>query len=179
VVGVVAILANVRDVDRPLFGTFLNPAHYASVGKFLLAFVAFWAYIAFDQFMLIWIADLPDEVRWYHARWAGGWKVVAVAVAVGMFVVPFFALLSRKVTRSPARLAAVGVWIFVLHILESWWIVLPALHPDGPWLHWTDLTALLGVGGLAVAFPLWRLRGGYPVPIRDPYLPHSLRYRKQ
>lgn len=179
VTGIVAILGAVRSDQEPLFGRFLNPAHYASVGKFLLAFVAFWAYIAFDQFMLIWIADLPDEIRWYAARWAGGWKVVAVFIGMGMFVVPFFALLSRKVTRSPPRLAAVAVWIFVVHLLETYWVVLPALHPTGPSLHWTNLTAVLGVGGVSLAYPLWRLRGGYPLPVRDPYLSHSLRYRQQ
>jgi len=175
----VAILCSVQSDSQPLVAPFLNEAHYASVGKFLLAFVCFWAYIAFDQFLLIWIADLPDEIRWYAARWAGGWKVVAVFVAMGMFVVPFFALLSRKVTRNPKRLAAVAVWIFFVHALETYWLVLPALHPTGPVLHWTQLTAFLGVGGVSLAYPLWRLRGGYPVPVGDPYLPHSLRYRQQ
>lgn len=179
VTAVLAVLCAVKSDREPLFAGFLNPAHYASVGKFLLAFVCFWAYIAFDQFLLIWIADLPDEIRWYAARWAGGWKVVAVFVAVGMFVVPFFALLSRKVTRHPGRLATVAVWIFIVHALETYWIVLPALHPTGPVLHWTQLTAFLGVGGLSLAYPLWRLRGGYPIPVRDPYLPHSLRYHQQ
>jgi hypothetical protein len=175
----VAMLAAVRDPAEPLFAPFLNPAHYASVGKFLLAFVAFWAYIAFDQFMLIWIADLPDEVRWYAGRWAGGWKVIALAIPIGLFVVPFFALLSRKVTRNPPRLAGVALFVFLVHFLESYWIVLPALHPDGPHFHWTNLTAPLGIGGLWVAYAIFRLRGGYPVPVRDPYLRHSLRYKQQ
>lgn len=179
VIAVLAVLCAAKSDRQPLFARFLNQAHYASVGKLLLAFVCFWAYIAFDQFLLIWIADLPDEIRWYAARWAGGWKGVAVFVAVGMFVLPFFALLSRKVTRNPGRLAAVAVWIFIVHALETYWIVLPALHPTGPVLHWTQLTAFLGVGGLSLAYPLWRLRGGYPIPVRDPYLPHSLRYHQQ
>ena len=179
VIGIVAILAAVKSDRDPLFGRFLNAAHYASTGKFLLAFVAFWAYIAFDQFMLIWIADLPDEIRWYAARWSGGWKVVAVFIPIGLFVIPFFALLSRRVTRHPGRLALVGVWIFFVHLIESYWIVLPALHEAGPWPHWTQLTAVLGIGGLSIAYPLWRLRGSYPVPVRDPYLRHSLRYKQQ
>ena len=179
VIGLVAIICAFRSDTEPLFASFLNPAHYASVGKFLLAFVAFWAYIAFDQFMLIWVADLPDEVRWYAGRWAGGWKVIAVLIPIGLFVLPFFALLSRKVTRHPQRLATVAIGINVIHLIESYWIVLPALHPDGPHPHWTSLTALLGVGGVWLAYAIFRLRGSYPVPVRDPYLPHSLRYRQQ
>jgi hypothetical protein len=35
------------------------------------------------------------------------------------------------------------------------------------------------VGGLAVAFVLWRMHGVAAVPLRDPYLEDSLRYLPQ
>jgi hypothetical protein len=42
--------------------------------------------------------------------------------------------------------------------------------------HWTQLTSFVGVGGIALAFGIWRLRGVRPIPVRDPYLEDSLRY---
>ena len=39
---------------------------------------AFWAYIAFSQFMLIWIANLPEEAAWYLVRMKGGWACVGM-----------------------------------------------------------------------------------------------------
>jgi hypothetical protein len=43
-------------------------------------------------------------------------------------------------------------------------------------LHWTLVTAFVGVGGVWAASALWRLRGRYLVPVGDPYLEDSLRY---
>ena len=35
-----------------------------------------------------------------------------------------------------------------------------------------------GMGGLAVAFAIWKIRGHYNVPVKDPFLDVSLRYRQ-
>src|SRR6266540_5059954 len=62
----VTIVAGAATRDDPTqFGAHMNAEHFHSLGKFLLAFVAFWAYVAFSQFMLIWIANIPEEVPWY------------------------------------------------------------------------------------------------------------------
>lgn len=172
VLTLVAAYARGPDMVGPL----LSEEHWASLGKMMLAFTAFWAYIAFCQMMLIWIANIPEEVTWYQSRGEGGWRYFAIFLAVGHFVLPFFALLQRKVTRHPKRLAAVAIWILFAHAVDTYWLVMPALHPEGPRFAWTSLTAFVGLGGLTFAFALWRLRGAYAVPVMDPYLPHSLRY---
>ncbi len=161
-----------------LFGSLVSPEHYQNLGNFLFAFVVFWAYIAFAQFMLIWIADLPEEVSWYLVRATGKWKSLGVALAIGHFVLPFFALLSRRIKRDPRTLGAISGWILVWHYLDVYWMVMPALHRDAPAPHWTDLAALVGIGGVAVAYTLWTLRGSYTIPVGDPYLQASLRFRQ-
>ena len=40
------------------------------------------------------------------------------------------------------------------------------------------ITAFVGVGGLTIAFGLWRIRGHFTVPVRDPYLGDSLAYKQ-
>lgn len=156
------------------FGALLGPGHYQRLGTLLFALVCFWAYIGFSQYLLIWIASLPREVPWYRARLGGGWGTVAVLVALLHFALPFFLLLSRKLKQRPRALAGVALLILLAHVLDTYWLVLPALHPGGLSFHWTSVTAFLGVGGLALAFTAWRARGDYPVPVRDPYLLHSL-----
>ena len=47
--------------------------HYHDLGKLLFAFVIFWGYIAFSQYMLIWYANIPEESDWYRVRQRGGW----------------------------------------------------------------------------------------------------------
>ncbi len=162
-----------------VFGGALTTAHFHSLGKLLLAFVAFWAYIAFSQALLIWIANIPEEVPWFQVRTRGGWLPVGIFLIVFHFVVPFFVLLSRKIKREPERLQWVAAWILVVHFVDVYWVVMPHLSPAAPQPHFTDLTALVGIGAAAVTFTLWRLRGASAVPVGDPYLEESLRYDPQ
>jgi hypothetical protein len=154
-------------------GALITESHLHNLGKYLLAFIAFWAYMAFSQYMLIWVGNLPDEVPWILLRREGGWRWVGVFLIIFHFVVPFLLLLSRDLKRNPRTLAAIAGWVMLVHYVDLYWIVLPVAHAG---FHWTALTSFAGVGGLSVAFGLWRLRGGYAVPVRDPYLEDSLRY---
>ncbi len=174
---VLAIAAAVTRRSPGQFGHALNVDHTHALGKFVLAFTAFWAYIAFSQFMLIWIANLPDEVPWYLVRAGGGWRAVGIGLAVGHFLVPFFVLLSRDLKRDPRRLARVAGWLLVAHWVDVWWVIMPRLHPGGPRPSWMDLTAFVGVGAAALAVLVLRMRGAAPIPVRDPYLEESLRYQ--
>lgn len=155
----------------------LGAAHWHSLGKLLHGFVVFWAYIAFCQYMLIWVANLPEEAPWYLLRQESGWKWVAVFLIVGHFVLPFAVLLFRAVKRDPRRLVWVAAWILVVHFVDVYWVVLPVLHEEGPAFHWLDLTAPACIAGALIAFAIWRQRGSYAIPVGDPYLPESLRYR--
>jgi hypothetical protein len=179
-VGALSLLAIVTDMGRSknLYGAFMSVEHTHNIGKLMLAFVCFWTYIAFSQLLLIWIAGLPEEIPFYLVRFRREWAWVGVFLILGHFFIPFGALLSRSLKRNPRRLAAVAVWILLVHYIDIYWLVVPTLHPDGFTFHWTGATAFLGVGLLAIAFGVWRLRGKFAVPVKDPYLAESLRYRQ-
>jgi hypothetical protein len=164
---------------RQELGRLLGADHWHSLGKFLLAFTAFWAYIAFSQYMLIWIANLPAETPFFVHRTHGGWRAVGIVLALFHFAVPFLILLSRDLKRDPRRLAALAGWQLALHYVDVYFTMRPPDQPGGPAPHWTDLSALVGVGAAAVAFAAWRLRGAAAVPVGDPYLEDSLRYQPQ
>ncbi len=176
---VTIIAAALSRPDPTAFGHHMNLEHFHALGKFLLAFTAFWAYVAFSQFMLIWIANIPEEVPWYILRINGGWRWLGLFLAAFHFVVPFFLLLQRSITRDPRRLPWVAAWMLLVHWVDLYWLVMPHLFPDGPRPSLLDLTAFVGVGGAAVAFTVLRMRGTATVPVRDPYLEDSLRYLPQ
>jgi hypothetical protein len=173
---VIVVAASATRTDPSQFGAHMNLEHFHSLGKFMLTFVAFWGYIAFSQFMLIWIANLPEEVPWYVSRIHGGWGWVGAFLVVFQFLVPFFLLLSRSLKRDPRRLAGIAVWLLLVHWVDLYWVIMPALNAAGPRPSPWDLTAFAGVGGIAAAFTLWRMHGVPAVPVRDPYLADSLRY---
>ncbi len=145
-VGAIALLTLITVLAQGpnLYGSLVSVDHLHNLGNFLFAFVIFWAYIAFSQFMLTWIADLPEEAPWYLVRAAGNWQLIGIALAVGHFLIPFFALLFRRVKRNRRALGVVAAWVLVFHYLDVYWIVMPALHPGSTWPNWTHLTALAG-----------------------------------
>jgi hypothetical protein len=178
--GVIALLAllNAMARGKDLYGTYVSPEHSHNVGKLMLAFTAFWAYIGFSQFMLIWIANLPEEIPFFTVRMRGAWAPLGVFLIFGHFFLPFFTLLSKNLKRQPARLAVVAVWLLLVHFADLYWLIIPTLSPDAFSFPITLVTAFIGVGGVAIAGGIWTLRGHFTVPVKDPFLSVSLRYRQ-
>lgn len=179
IIGVFAllILSGALATGPDSFGRRLNADHFHSLGKLLLAFVAFWAWMAYSQFMLLWAGDLPERIPFLLVRSRGGWGVIGAMLIAGQFLLPFFALLSRRLKRVPRALAAVGVWALAMHYFDVYWLLMPAANEAAPTPWFTDLTAFLGVGGVAVGSAIWAVRGRFAVPVKDPFLADSLRYR--
>jgi hypothetical protein len=177
-VGFIALLSVMVVAMRGagLLDTLISAEHLHDVGKFLFAFTAFWAYIGFSQFFLMWYANLPEETVWYKARIEGSWMPVSLLLMVGHFVAPFFYLMGRSVKRKGATLALGGAWILAMHYVDLYWQVMPTLHPEGLRPSVLDVAALVAVGGCFVAAAGWLMRRQALVPLRDPRLAESLAF---
>jgi hypothetical protein len=169
---IVLMTAGQRD---PSVAGAIHAGHYLSTGKYMLAFTIFWTYAAFDQFFIIWIANIPAEASWWVPRMAG-WGGVSIALIFLQFVIPFFFLLSRDLKRKPKQMTALAVWILVSHYLDMYWLIAPALHKDGPHPSWMDAAALLLVLGASLACAVWRAQGYPLVAAADPRFPVSVAY---
>ncbi|WP_420456488.1 hypothetical protein [Rubrivirga sp.] len=121
--------------------------HTQDMGKFMMAFVIFWTYIAFSQYMLYWYANLPEEIVWFHKRFEGGWETVAWALLLFHFVLPLLILLPRATKRIAPALATMAVWLLVMHWVDLWWIAMPSMHVASEVGH----AAVLGGGGELLA----------------------------
>jgi hypothetical protein len=100
--------------------------HFHALGRLMLMATILWAYIAFFQLLLVWIADEPREVTFYAARSAGSWGVIDVVLVVGHFLVPFLALLIRRLKQSAGALAIVAAWALLMDALDFEWFVVPS-----------------------------------------------------
>ena len=96
------------------------------LGKLLFAFVVFWAYIAFSQFMLIWYGNIPEETGWFLRRQTHGWEWIGLTLVFGHFVLPFVLLLSRSPKRRPKVLGLAAAWVLLMHLVDVYWLALPA-----------------------------------------------------
>jgi hypothetical protein len=150
--------------------------HLYNLGAFTFAFTVFWSYIGFAQYMLMWYANLPEEVHWYHQRLHGSWHTITIALAVIHFIIPFFALSTRDAKSDPKRLAVVAVIMLGAHMLDLYWLLFPVLgeHPAFSWPELSFALMFLG-GGL-----LWLRRAftwGEDMPVGDPFLREGLEFR--
>jgi len=150
--------------------------HFHDLGKLLFAFTVFWAYIGFSQYFLIWYGNIPEETIFFRHRLVGSWSAVSSLLAAGHFVVPFFFFMPRTIKRKPALLAAGAAWMLAMHVVDIYWLVMPALHPQGFAIGLADVAAFLAVGGLFVAALSWMMQGSPLVPVGDPRLPESLSF---
>lgn len=87
------------------------------IGKLCFAFTAFWGYLTFSQYLVIWYGNMPEETHFFTLRLSGAWKNTTLAVAYLAFALPFFGLLSVKAkTWTPtmmffAACSFAGIWM--------------------------------------------------------------------
>jgi hypothetical protein len=152
---------------KPLAGV-ISPAHFHDLGNLLLTFVMLWGYLSFSQFLIIWSGNLPEEIPWYVKRGTGEWGGLALFLIIFHFAVPFVLLLSRSVKRKAGSLAAVAAALIVVSLVDVFWMVTPAFEPARPRVHWMDVLAPVGIGGIWVAWFLRQLRSRPLLPLHDP-----------
>lgn len=137
-------------------------------GKLMLAFVMLWAYFNVSQLLIIWSANLPEEVPWYIERLRGPWMPWSWLVLLGHFVVPFVVLLSRDVKRHSAVLAKVAYFILLMRLVDFIWTVGPVFRHDTTF-HWLDFTIVVAFAAPWL-FMFYRHLGQQSlVPANDPY----------
>jgi hypothetical protein len=149
------------------FADVITPDHLHDLGNLLLTSILFWAYIAFSQLLITWSGNLPEGIVWYVHRSQGGWEWVGLALALFQFAVPFSLLLSRDIKEVPRRLGLIAAVIFCMRFVDVFWIVAPAFYRAGPALHWLDVVAVLGVGGVWTTVFVWQLKGRPLLPLYD------------
>jgi hypothetical protein len=159
--------------DRPPLSEVITPSTLQDLGKLLFAFVMVWAYFSLSQFLIIWAADLPEEIPWYLRRLNGGWRVLILTIIAVQFVLPFVLLLSRRVKRSAAALALVASIVLLARFADLYWLVVPAFDPAAPHVHPLDVATLLAVGGVWIATFVGQLEGRPLLPLGDPSLPEA------
>ena len=162
----------------PLQGV-ITEQHLRDLGTFMLACVMLWAYTSFSQLLIIWSANLPEEITWYMTRLEGGWQYVAYGLLVFHFAVPFLFLISSTMKSKTKLLAALAAGLIFMRWVDLYWITAPtftkvhaehgpSFHSTGLTLHWLDLVISIGIGGIVVAFFLAQLKKRALIAQNDP-----------
>ena len=159
---------------------YLHPAmtndHLYSLGALLFAFVNFWGYIAFSQYMLIWYADLPEETFWFMHKWEGSWAIFSIGLIIVHFLVPYITLISQPSKMDPKKLKFISVWLLFAHLYDLFWFVMPEMEElsGGYSFSWIDLVFPIAAVGLIILVFNMKAKKENLIPIGDPKLQRGL-----
>lgn len=121
--------------------------HLHDLGKFIFAFSIFWTYLWFSQFMLIWYANIPEEVTYFMVR-QDHYRGLFIANLLVNFIAPFMLLMSRDAKRKLNMLMVVSVILFVGHWIDTFLMVTPGVMKADWHLGWMEIGTALGFLGL-------------------------------
>ena len=162
--------------EKGYFAPWMTDDHLFSLGALLFAFISFWAYIAFSQFLLIWYADLPEETFWFLTRWNGSWWVFSIALIIIHFAVPYFTLLSQPSKKNPKVLKFIAIWLLFAHLFDLFWLIMPNMESmkNGYVFSWIDLVFPIAGTGLVMLVFSHRAKKDNLIPIGDPKLKRGI-----
>ncbi len=150
--------------------------HLQDVGKLMLGFTSFWAYLWFCQYMLIWYANLPEEVTFYVGRHHGAWAVVSAANVLVCWALPFLVLLPRPTKRNEGLMLKVAALLLVGHWIDLYLAVQPVFETEAPVLGIWEIAPLVGAAALFLLAFRRGLAAADVVPLGDAYLGESLHH---
>lgn len=157
-----AYLIMTTNATKMPYRSFIYPDYLRDCGNMLFVCTMLWGYTSLAQFLIIWNANIPEQAQYYARRSsmmhpagmeANSWGVIGLILILGRFFIPFFALITPRMKKTPLNLAKVCGWVFVMHIVEVYLLVVPAIEgraqqgPITPALL-TDALAFVSIGGL-------------------------------
>jgi hypothetical protein len=149
--------------------------HLHDVGKFMFAFSIFWTYLWFSQFMLIWYANLPEEVVYFQVRWQYFRTLWAANLLIN-FCVPFLVLMTRDAKRQRRILWVGGIVILAGHWLDVFVMVMPGTVGADWHIGFIEIGTMIGYLGLFIFVTLTELTKAALVPKNHPMLAESLHH---
>lgn len=143
---------------RAPYAEVVTPRVTRDIGNLMLALTMLWAYMSLSQYLIIWSANLPEEITYYLARTQSGWLYTGAFLIVFHFFVPFLALLSGLTKRTARLLMLVSILVLVMRAVDVFWVVVPAFRADHFGIKPMDVVWFLGMGAvwLASFFALWQ-----------------------
>ncbi len=162
-------------LDKKGYMNHLTESHFHDIGKFMFAFSIFWTYLWFSQFMLIWYANLPEEVFYYQTRWKL-MKSLWIGNFFVNFIAPFLVLMTRDAKRKKKVLFFGGLIILVGHWIDVFVIVMPGTVGAHWHIGFIEIGTAVGFLGAFILSTLTELSKASLVPKNHPMLQESLHH---
>jgi hypothetical protein len=128
---------------------FVNNSHLHDLAKFMFGFSIFWTYLWFSQFMLIWYANIPEEVTYFVSRF-NEYKLPFLGMLVLNFVFPLLVLMNSDYKRVPWFIVCTGIVILIGHYVDIYVMIMPATVGDQWFFGIPEISSILLILGIFI-----------------------------
>lgn len=124
--------------------------HIHDLGKFMFAFSIFWTYLWFDQYMLIWYSNQPDETFYFKMRQQGPYSIIFYANFIINFCMPILILMARPSKRNYFTVTFMALVIIFGHWLDYFQMIMPGPLGENWHINWFEIGIFMGFVGLLI-----------------------------
>src|SRR5574343_38615 len=153
----------------------VNDSHIHDLGKWTFATSFLWSYLWFSQFMLIWYANIGEEVVYYITR-IEHYKVMYFGMFLINFAFPMLILMSRDAKSNAGILSLVGVIILVGHWLDVYIMVSAGSMGQSAKIGFLEIGMAVLVAGFFIRVILNNLTKAPLTPVNHPFLDESIHH---
>lgn len=151
---------------------YVNDSHIHDLAKFMFGFSIFWTYLWFSQFMLIWYANIPEEVTYFITR-IEDYNLPFFGMVAMNFIFPVLMLMNSDYKRVNWFVIMAGVVILLGHYVDVFNMVMPATVGTSWYIGLPEIGAMLFFFGLFVLVVFTALTKAPLVAKRSPFIEES------
>lgn len=150
----------------------VNTSHIHDLAKFMFGISVFWTYLWFSQFMLIWYANIPEEVTYFVTR-IEKYNLPFFGAIVMNFVFPILILINTDFKRITWVLVMAGIVILSGHYIDFFNMIMPSSVGDQWFIGVSEISSVLFFLGLFIFVVFTALTKAPLLPKRNPYIEES------
>ena len=153
----------------------VNDSHIHDLGKWTFATSFLWSYLWFSQFMLIWYANIGEEVTYFITR-IEHFKILYFSMFFINFAFPMLLLMSREAKRHSGILSFVGIIILIGHWLDAYIMVVGGSMGATAEIGFMEIGMAIAFAGVFIRIILGNLTKAPLSPVNHPYLDESVHH---
>ena len=150
----------------------VNSSHIHDLSKFMFGISVFWTYLWFSQFMLIWYANIPEEITYFMTR-IELYNLPFFGMVVMNFLFPILILINTDFKRITWIVTMAGTVILLGHYVDFYNMIMPATVGDQWHIGVPEVSSLLFFVGLFIFVVFTALTKSPLLAKRNPYIEES------
>ncbi|PVX45405.1 quinol:cytochrome c oxidoreductase quinone-binding subunit 2 [Flavobacterium sp. 103] len=150
----------------------VNTSHIHDLAKFMFGISVFWTYLWFSQFMLIWYANIPEEITYFVMR-IQVYNLPFFGAVVMNFLFPVLILINTDFKRITWILVMAGIVILLGHYIDFFNMIMPGTVGGSWFIGVSEIASVLFFLGLFIFVVFSALTKAPLLPKRNPYIEES------